>query len=183
MLIGSLAFGAFQVVAGLMPGYVPFILVLVPMGMAFMTYVTTLNATFQLSVDPRMRGRVMSMFLLVFMGVAPIGAPVVGLLADTFGPETSLVIGGAVTLVVVTVISVLLFRAKGVRLRDVLPGRRPSADAEAAGPESARTGDERGEAPEAEHERVDVERRPDGSTGIRLVPDENGSRPDTVTRA
>ncbi|MEV6818979.1 MFS transporter [Nocardiopsis dassonvillei] len=183
VLIGSLAFGALQVVAGLMPGYVPFVLVLVPMGVAFMTYVTTLNATFQLSVDPRMRGRVMSMFLLVFMGVAPIGAPVVGLLADAFGPETSLVIGGAVTLVVVTVISALLFRAKGVRPRDVLPGRRPSADAEAAEEGAAENAGERGEAPEAERERVDAERLPDGSTRVRLVPDEDGTRPDTVTRA
>lgn len=183
VLIGSLAFGALQVVAGLMPGYVPFVLVLVPMGVAFMTYVTTLNATFQLSVDPRMRGRVMSMFLLVFMGVAPIGAPVVGLLADAFGPETSLVIGGAVTLVVVTVISALLFRAKGVRPRDVLPGRRPSADAEAAEEGTAENAGEREEAPEAERERVDAERLPDGSTRVRLVPDEDGTRPDTVTRA
>ncbi|MFE6390323.1 MFS transporter, partial [Nocardiopsis dassonvillei] len=186
VLIGSLAFGALQVVAGLMPGYVPFVLVLVPMGVAFMTYVTTLNATFQLSVDPRMRGRVMSMFLLVFMGVAPIGAPVVGLLADTFGPETSLVIGGAVTLVVVTVISALLFRAKGVRPCDVLPGRRSSADAETAEEaiaeeETAETGSEREEAPEAERERVDAERLPDGSTRVRLVPDGDGTRPDTVT--
>ncbi|MEU5854708.1 MFS transporter [Nocardiopsis dassonvillei] len=187
VLIGSLAFGALQVVAGLMPGYVPFVLVLVPMGVAFMTYVTTLNATFQLSVDSRMRGRVMSMFLLVFMGVAPIGAPVVGLLADTFGPETSLVIGGAVTLVVVAVISALLFRAKGVRPRDVLPGRRPSSDAETAEEataeeETAETGSEREEAPEAERERVDAERLPDGSTRVRLVPDGDGTRPDTVTR-
>ncbi|QUX29813.1 MFS transporter [Nocardiopsis akebiae] len=183
VLIGSLAFGALQVVAGLMPGYVPFVLVLVPMGVAFMTYVTTLNATFQLSVDPRMRGRVMSMFLLVFMGVAPIGAPVVGLLADAFGPETSLVIGGAVTLVVVTVISALLFRAKGVRPRDVLPGRRPSADAEGAQEGATENASEREESPEAERERVDAERLPDGSTRVRLVPDEEGTRPDTVTRA
>jgi hypothetical protein len=122
------------------------------------------------------------------MGVAPIGAPVVGLLADTFGPETSLVIGGAVTLVVVTVISVLLFRAKGVRPRDVLPGRRPSADAEAAAEEeaseeeAAEAGSGREEAPEAERERVDAERLPDGSTRVRLVPGEDGTRPDTVTR-
>ncbi|PDP85498.1 MFS transporter [Glycomyces fuscus] len=162
VLIGSLAFGALQVVAGLMPGYVSFVLVLVPMGVAFMTYVTTLNATFQLSVDPRMRGRVMSMFMLVFMGVAPIGAPVVGLLADAFGPRTSLVIGGAVTLVVVTVMSVLLLRAKDLRLRDVLPGRRSSADGEPA--------------PGAEHERVGAEHHPDGD---RLARDGKG----TVTRA
>jgi MFS family permease len=124
VLIGSMGFGVAQLVAGLMPGYVAFVIVLVPMGVLFMTYVTTLNATFQLTVDPRMRGRVMSMFLLVFMGVAPIGAPVVGLLADAFGPRASLAVGGAVTIVVVSVLSVLLMRAKDVRWRALLPARR-----------------------------------------------------------
>ena len=80
-----MGFGVTQLIAGFMPGYVAFVVVLVPMGVLFMTYVTTLNATFQLSVDPRMRGRAMSMFLLVFMGVAPIGAPVVGMLAFLVG--------------------------------------------------------------------------------------------------
>ncbi|MDT0328942.1 MFS transporter [Nocardiopsis lambiniae] len=127
ILMGSMAFGVAQIVAGLMPTYPTFIIVLVPMGIAFMTYVTTLNATFQLTVDPQMRGRVMSMFLLVFMGVAPIGAPVVGFLADAFGPRTGLVVGGAVTVLVVAVLAVPLFRDKGVRPRDLIPGRRRAA--------------------------------------------------------
>ncbi|NYH52150.1 MULTISPECIES: MFS transporter [Nocardiopsis] len=185
VLIGSMAFGALQVVAGLMPGYVPFVVVLVPMGMAFMTYVTTLNATFQLSVDPRMRGRVMSMFLLVFMGVAPIGAPVVGLLADTFGPQASFMIGGSVTLVVVSVLSALLFRVKGVRVRDLLPGNRPAEGTDQeAGPGREReaatesdTGPEPEDAPAEEHERVRVEHRADGSARVGLTRDGDGPRP------
>ncbi len=123
VLIGAMGFGAAQIAAGLMPGYLAFVLVLVPMGVLFMTYVTTLNATFQLTVDSRMRGRVMSIFLLVFMGVAPIGAPVVGLLADAFGPRASLVVGGVVTVVVVTALSALLMRAKDVRWPALLPAR------------------------------------------------------------
>ncbi|MES0838037.1 MFS transporter [Nocardiopsis tropica] len=140
VLIGSMAFGLLQVAAGLMPGYVSFVVVLVPMGMAFLTYVTTLNATFQLSVDPQMRGRVMSMFLLVFMGVTPIGAPVVGLLADAFGPQASLVIGGTVTVLVVAALTGPLFRVHGVRVRDLLPGRRRTAAAAPAPAEEAGAG-------------------------------------------
>ncbi|WP_159943538.1 MULTISPECIES: MFS transporter [unclassified Nocardiopsis] len=136
VLLGSMGFGVLQVVAGLMPGYVPFVVVLVPMGIAFMTYMTTINATFQLSVDPHMRGRVMSMFMLVFLGVAPLGAPVVGLLADSFGPQASLVIGGSVTVVVVSALSVPLFRLKGVRPRDLVRRRRPDAE-RAAGERAA----------------------------------------------
>ncbi|SHJ08947.1 Predicted arabinose efflux permease, MFS family [Nocardiopsis flavescens] len=143
VLVGAMAFGVGQLVAGLMPTYLAFVVVLVPMGIAFMTYVTTLNATFQLTVDPSMRGRVMSMFLLVFMGVAPIGAPVVGFLADTFGPQTSMVIGGVFTMLVVGALSVPLFRVKGVHVRDLLPGRRRAPVAR----EPARAGEpEAGEA-------------------------------------
>ncbi|WP_017572461.1 MFS transporter [Nocardiopsis halotolerans] len=178
VLLGSMAFGALQVVAGLMPGYVPFIVVLIPMGVAFMTYVTTLNATFQLSVDPRMRGRAMSMFLLVFMGVAPVGAPVVGLLADAFGPQASLAIGGTVTLVVVAVISALLMRVRGVRVRDLLRRRRSADGADRTG---AVTEPETG----SETERVRVERRPDGSAEVGTARDGDGQPPseDVVTRA
>ncbi|MFE1102011.1 MFS transporter [Nocardiopsis alba] len=140
VLIGAMGFGAAQVLAGLMPGYVSFVVVLVPMGVLFMTYVTTLNATFQLSVDPRMRGRAMSMFLLVFMGVAPIGAPVVGLLADAFGPRVSLIVGGVVTVLVVGVLSALLMRVKKVGVRDLLP--RKSTDETVEPPEKGETGPE-----------------------------------------
>lgn len=124
VLLGAGAFGVLQALAGLMPGYLTFVAVLVPMGVAFMTYVTTLNATFQLSVDPQMRGRVMSMFLLVFMGVAPIGAPVVGMLADAFGPGTSMAIGGMVTTVVVIVLTLVLRAVKGVSLRELFTTSR-----------------------------------------------------------
>ncbi|MEE2036606.1 MFS transporter [Nocardiopsis sp. CT-R113] len=173
VLIGAMSFGVLQVVAGLMPGYVAFIVVLVPMGMAFLTYVTTLNATFQLSVDPQMRGRVMSMFLLVFMGVAPIGAPAVGLLADAFGPQASLVIGGTVTVLVVAALTGPLFRVHGVRVRDLLPGRRRAAAP--PGPEEA-----------VEVERVLVEREADGATAVELTGGSDDPRQppeDAVTRA
>mgnify|MGYP001942229662 CR=1 FL=1 len=119
VLLGAMVFGMLQALAGFMPSYLAFVVVLVPMGVAFMTFVTTLNATFQLSVDPQMRGRVMSMFLLVFMGVAPLGAPVVGFLADAFGPGTSMFIGGSVTVVVVAALTLALRWAKGITLREL----------------------------------------------------------------
>ncbi|MFD3684500.1 MFS transporter [Nocardiopsis sp. NPDC058631] len=176
VLIGAMSFGALQVVAGLMPGYVAFIVVLVPMGMAFLTYVTTLNATFQLSVDPQMRGRVMSMFLLVFMGVTPIGAPAVGLLADAFGPQASLIIGGTVTVLVVAALTGPLFRVHGVRVRDLFPGRRRAA----APPADPEPQEEEGAG------RVLAERDADGVTaaGSTGGPDDPGRPPeDAVTRA
>ncbi|WP_052809298.1 MFS transporter [Streptomonospora alba] len=117
VLSGALAFGVLQGVSAAAPSYGWFVAALVVMGVAFMTFTTSLNATFQLSVEPQMRGRVMSIYMLVFLGVSPIGAPIVGFLADAFGPRASLGVGGAVSVLVVAVVSVLLARSLRVRVR------------------------------------------------------------------
>ncbi|MEO8876859.1 MAG: hypothetical protein ABI461_14795, partial [Polyangiaceae bacterium] len=49
----------------------------------------------QLSTDPLMRGRVMAILLAIALGTTPIGAPIVGWVADTFGPRWALVVGAA----------------------------------------------------------------------------------------
>ncbi|GAB3206949.1 MFS transporter [Marinactinospora thermotolerans] len=117
VLIGAFAFGALETLSAVVPGYLPFIVVLVPMGIAFLTFNTSMNALFQLGVDPQMRGRVMSMYMFVFLGMAPIGAPIVGFLADAFGPRVSLATGGVVTVVVTVLAAVLLARHLGVTVR------------------------------------------------------------------
>uniref|UniRef100_UPI00035EF3E5 MFS transporter n=1 Tax=Nocardiopsis alkaliphila TaxID=225762 RepID=UPI00035EF3E5 len=179
----SMGFGVAQLVAGFMPGYVAFVLVLVPMGALFMTYVTTLNATFQLSVDPQMRGRAMSMFLLVFMGVAPIGAPVVGLLADTFGPQYSLIVGGAVTIVVVGVISALLMRVRGVRARALLPRRfRGPERAPVECPKDAGAKDAGAEEPKGVETNTTAPRGVQGPPETKRVPEPVSSGPREVRR-
>ncbi|WP_141926284.1 MFS transporter [Haloactinospora alba] len=116
VLAGALVFGATQVGAAVAPGYPGFTAVLVPMGVAFLMFTTSLNAFFQLSVDPQLRGRVMSMYMLVFLGMAPIGSPIVGVLADAFGPRTSLATGGTVTVLVAALIAALLVRHHNVRV-------------------------------------------------------------------
>ena len=113
VLIGALLFGVLQVVAGLMPGYTALLVALVPMGICFMTFTTSMNAYFQLNVEPQMRGRVMAMYMLVFLGVAPIGAPIVGVLADLFGPAVSMVVGGTVSVTIAVSAAMLLGRSLG----------------------------------------------------------------------
>lgn len=182
VLLGAGTFGVLQGLAGLMPSYVTFVAALVPMGVSFMTYVTTLNATFQLSVDPQMRGRVMSMYLLVFMGVAPLGAPVVGMLADTFGPDTSMVIGGTVTTVVVIVLTLILRSVKKVSLRELFStcriddGRPPEQEPETA------TASEDQPTPK-EDATVDLSdgwRTPDGEAGREETPQGKDKRASRV---
>jgi MFS family permease len=62
----------------------------------------------QLSVPASMRGRVMGLYMLVFAGSSPIGAPLLGWLAEVFGPRSGLVIGGIVSLAAVTIVVAIM---------------------------------------------------------------------------
>ena len=98
VLIGSgLAFGALEILVGLSPSYWVMAVLLVPTGAAVLTFTTTANATIQLGSAPHMRGRVMALYVLVFLGGTPVGAPLIGGLAEVLGPRSSLLVGGAVS--------------------------------------------------------------------------------------
>jgi MFS family permease len=95
LLLGAaLAFGVLETVAGLMPSYASFMAMLLPTGMAMLTLSTAANSTMQLGSSSAMRGRVMAVYSLVFMGGTPIGAPLVGWLAQVAGARYSLIVGG-----------------------------------------------------------------------------------------
>jgi MFS family permease len=97
LAVSAVVFGVLEVAAGLTPGWVVFMAVLVPTGMAAATVITTANAMTQLNTDPAMRGRVMSIYLLVLLGGTPIGAPLTGLVSDTLGARYALVLGGLIS--------------------------------------------------------------------------------------
>jgi MFS family permease len=59
----------------------------------------------QLGVEPTMRGRVMGLYLICFMGGTPVGAPVVGWVAETFGPRWGMLGGGIISLVFTVVLA------------------------------------------------------------------------------
>ncbi|WP_235876978.1 MFS transporter [Saccharopolyspora terrae] len=98
MLIGAGVFGALEAVAGLLPTYWLFAACLVPVGVAVMTFTTSANSTVQLAVEPTMRGRVMGLYMLLFMGGKPLGGLASGWLAEVFGPRWPLVLGGLLSL-------------------------------------------------------------------------------------
>ena len=113
LLMGAaFAFGVLEVIAGLMPSYLTFGLALVPVGIAMMTFMTTANSTVQLSVSPEMRGRVMGLYMLVFVGGNPIGAPMVGWLAAQFGGRSPFVVGGAIAALSAVVCWLVLARER-----------------------------------------------------------------------
>ncbi|HSZ81437.1 MAG TPA: MFS transporter [Polyangia bacterium] len=95
LVVGATLFGVGLGVAALMPSYGLFGLALVVIGVSAQTFTTTANGAVQLSTEPRMRGRVMAIFLAIALGGTPIGAPIVGWVADTFGPRWALGVGAA----------------------------------------------------------------------------------------
>jgi MFS family permease len=114
MLVAAAFFGVLEIVSGVMPNYGLFLVMLIPTGVALLTFNTTANAVMQLSVPASMRGRVMGLYMLVFAGSSPIGAPLLGWLAEVFGPRSSLVIGGVVS--VAAVLGVVAVMAPGSAL-------------------------------------------------------------------
>jgi len=110
----GLVFGALEVLTGLMPTFWLFLVVLVPTGMVVISFTTAANSTTQLSVAAEMRGRVMGIYMLVFLGGAPLGAPLAGWVAQQFGPRMSLIAGGVISVTATVVVAGLLLRSRGV---------------------------------------------------------------------
>jgi len=92
---GAAVFGAGCLLAALTPNYWAFGVVMLVVGVATQTFTTSTNAMVQLGTDPMMRGRVMAILLAIAMGTTPIGAPIVGWIADHAGPRWALAVGGA----------------------------------------------------------------------------------------
>ena len=102
---GAAVFGIGCFLAAIMPSYWLFAAALVICGVAALTFANSSNALMQLATEPTMRGRVMAIRLAVAMGGTPIGAPIVGWVADTWGPRWSLGVAAA-SGVVATIIGV-----------------------------------------------------------------------------
>lgn len=97
MLLSALVFGILEVTCGVAPTFTSLAVLLVPTGAAVLLFTTTTNSLIQLASDPALRGRVMALYVLVFLGGTPVGAPLIGWVAQAWGPRVSLLIGGAVS--------------------------------------------------------------------------------------
>jgi MFS family permease len=93
LLAGGAVFGFGCALAAIMPNYWLFGLALVLIGVSAQTFTTTVNSIVQLSTEPAMRGRVVAILLAIALGGTPIGAPIVGWVADAWGPRWALGIG------------------------------------------------------------------------------------------
>ena len=112
LVVGAaLTFGAVEIAAGLMPTYLTYALVTPLLGITALTMITSANTFMQLHTDRGMRGRVMALYMMIFMGGTPLGAPLVGWVGETFGARWTLILGGSLTMLGVGLASALYLRA------------------------------------------------------------------------
>ncbi len=120
LIATSFAFSVLEVATGLMPNFWTFALALIPTGLALLTYTTASNSTTQLNTTAEMRGRVMGVYMMIFLGGAPIGSPLAGWIAEEFGARMSVISGGVISLVATVAVTCLLARMRGTHVRSYL---------------------------------------------------------------
>jgi MFS family permease len=103
IMLGAAAMGVGLTLAALAPHYLPFGFTLIIVGLAAQTLTTSSIGKVQLTTAPVMRGRVMAILMAVTLGTTPIGAPIVGWVADAFGPRWAIGVGAAACFIAATV--------------------------------------------------------------------------------
>jgi len=125
ILSAAFCFGIASLLSSIMPTYVTFGIVGILVGLCTLTLITAANSTIQMSTDQAMRGRVISLYLLIFQGVSAFGSPTIGWVAQIWSTRGSIAIGGIAALAVS--IGALLWAHHNwgviVRLDQVVPPR------------------------------------------------------------
>jgi predicted MFS family arabinose efflux permease len=122
----ALAFGGFSLAAAGAPTLATELVVLAGVGAASVTFSAGMNSSLQLAAAPEMRGRVMALYSVVFLGSTPIGAPITGWLAGAMGPRGPLVLAGIAALAGGVVLWAGLIR-RPVAAPSAQPGRAVAA--------------------------------------------------------
>ncbi|WP_282946606.1 MFS transporter [Cellulomonas endometrii] len=118
LVIGAaFAFGVATGVQALMPTYTSYAIACIPVGLASLTMMTAANTTIQMSTDPAVRGRVMSLYMIVMLGATPVGSPIVGWIGETFGARWSIGIGSITALLVSTLAALWARKHWNVQVR------------------------------------------------------------------
>ncbi|HKH14667.1 MAG TPA: MFS transporter [Solirubrobacterales bacterium] len=95
LIAAAFGFGAVALLAAAAPSVPLEIAALIPLGAASVTFAAGVNSSLQLAADPPMRGRVMALYSIVFLGSTPIGGPLAGWLSQSIDPRAALVLTGA----------------------------------------------------------------------------------------
>ncbi|TLM84064.1 MFS transporter [Pseudarthrobacter sp. NamE5] len=120
LLGGALGLGAFTLLASVSPSFWLYAVVLIPVGLASITFLNSCNTSIQLSVEPQFRGRVLALYLAILQGGTAVGAPLMGWIGSEFGARWSVAVGGAVVLLSAVAAVVIVSRRNSLRFRDHL---------------------------------------------------------------
>jgi MFS family permease len=126
LIAAAVAFGIAEIACSLMPTFTWTAIALIPAGLTMIIFAQSANATVQLGVEPTMRGRVMGLYILCFMGGTPVGAPIVGWVAELFGPRWGMLGGGLISLGAAIGLGAYLSRRHRVGLADLRHRLEPS---------------------------------------------------------
>ncbi|MEA2447727.1 MAG: hypothetical protein QOK47_1364, partial [Actinomycetota bacterium] len=99
LLTAGFLLAIFTLAEAAAPNLLTAALLLIPLGAASMAFLATMNSSLQLGSSDEMRGRVMAIYFVLFLGSTPIGAPIIGWVAETFNPSAALAVGGVATLI------------------------------------------------------------------------------------
>jgi MFS family permease len=117
----ALAFGLLALMGALMPSLALEVPVVALLGASAVTFGAAISSSLQLSVEPRMRGRVMALYSIVFLGSTAIGGPLAGWLAETYDPRAALLLAASSGLAAAWAACVCLSRAPAAQ---PMPSRR-----------------------------------------------------------
>jgi MFS family permease len=114
--LAAWALATAMLVAAAAPNQLSFTLLLVLVGAANLGFLTSAQSLVQLATADHLRGRIVGLYMLVFIGSGALGGPVVGLLAEHFGPRIGLLVSGVVPAVVTILVCRHLARAASLRI-------------------------------------------------------------------
>src|SRR5579884_1467164 len=130
LLTSLIGFGVLMLGAAVAPDLRAEIAILIPLGVAAIVFQTTANSLLQLRSDPALRGRVMAIYSVVFLGTTPIGAPIVGWVAQLLGARAGVALGGvAILAAVLTALPAWRGGAESRVEPSVSPGQARPSDA------------------------------------------------------
>jgi MFS family permease len=120
LLGGALGLGIFTLVGSVSPSFWLYAAVLIPVGLASITFLNSCNTSIQLSVEPRFRGRVLALYLAVLQGGTAVGAPLMGWIGSEFGARWAVAAGGVIVLLTALFAVVVVSRRSPLSFRDHL---------------------------------------------------------------
>lgn len=112
---GALGFGVLELLVGFAPTYLSAAVLLLAVGFFMIYFAQAANQRVQMGTSPQYRGRVMSVYVMVFLGSNPVCAPLVGWLSERYGARAGLWLGGAAALLAAVTVLVVRSRRRGVK--------------------------------------------------------------------